>query len=167
VVLASANVFGVPLADVERLILKESPESKVFFLSTNEQANSANGDSPQDLSGPAALNTSIEELVDKIRSTRKTKMFDVRSMPHRGRGVWKASHGFVPRNRDLTMREREVLKLLAEGKTVRSAAEMLGLSVKTVDAHKFNLMRKLGVHNKAELVMCAIRRNIVKIPANF
>jgi DNA-binding NarL/FixJ family response regulator len=73
----------------------------------------------------------------------------------------------VPRRRDLTAREREVLKLLAEGKTVRSAATILGLSTKTVDAHKFNLMRKLGVHNKAELVMWAIQSKLVKLPANY
>jgi DNA-binding CsgD family transcriptional regulator len=67
----------------------------------------------------------------------------------------------------LTAREREVLKLLAEGRTVRSAAVILGLSSKTVDAHKFNLMRKLGIHNKAELVMWAIQKKVVKVPANF
>ena len=69
--------------------------------------------------------------------------------------------------RALTSRECEVLKLLAEGKTVRAAATVLGLSSKTVDAHKFNLMRKLGLHNKAQLVMWAIQKNFVKIPANF
>jgi DNA-binding NarL/FixJ family response regulator len=69
--------------------------------------------------------------------------------------------------RVLTAREREVLKLLAEGKTVRAAAIALGLSSKTVDAHKFNLMRKLGIHNKAELVMWAIQKNVVKVPVNF
>lgn len=71
------------------------------------------------------------------------------------------------KKRGLTAREREVLELLAEGKTVRSAATILGLSVKTVDAHKFNLMRKLDIHNKAELVMWAIQQRIVKLPANF
>ena len=60
-----------------------------------------------------------------------------------------------------------MLKLLAEGMTVRSVAAALGLSVKTVDAHKFNLMRKLGVHNKAELVMWAIQQKVVKLPASF
>ncbi len=65
----------------------------------------------------------------------------------------------------LTSREIEVLKLLAEGKTVRRAATDLGLSSKTVDAHKFNLMRKLGIHNKAELVMWAIQKRVVKVPA--
>jgi DNA-binding NarL/FixJ family response regulator len=50
---------------------------------------------------------------------------------------------------------------------VRSTAVVLGLSVKTVDAHKFNLMRKLGIHNKAELVMWAIQRKVVKVPASY
>jgi DNA-binding NarL/FixJ family response regulator len=57
--------------------------------------------------------------------------------------------------------------LLAEGKTVRAAATDLGLSSKTVDAHKFNLMRKLNIHNKAGLVMWAIQKRLVKIPASF
>jgi DNA-binding NarL/FixJ family response regulator len=49
----------------------------------------------------------------------------------------------------LTLREREVMKLLAEGNTVREQRRRLGVSVKTVEAHKFNLMRKLDIHNKA------------------
>ena len=77
------------------------------------------------------------------------------------------SEDIFPRQRLLTARERQVLKLLAEGRTVRSAAETLGLSMKTVDAHKFNLMRKLGLHNKAELVMWAIQKRVVKLPVNF
>jgi DNA-binding NarL/FixJ family response regulator len=79
--------------------------------------------------------------------------------------VW-PSEELLPRRRVLTTREREVLKLLAEGRTVRSAADVLGLSMKTVDAHKFNLMRKLGIHNKAELVMWAIQKRVVKLPAS-
>ena len=73
----------------------------------------------------------------------------------------------APSRKILTAREEQVLELLAEGKTVRSAAAILRLSVKTVDAHKFNLMRKLGIHNKAELVMWAIQRKVVRLPANF
>jgi DNA-binding NarL/FixJ family response regulator len=87
-------------------------------------------------------------------------------MPERRRGEWLPQE-LAPRKRVLTAREREVLKLLAEGRTVRSAAVILGLSSKTVDAHKFNLMRKLGIHNKAELVMWAIQKKVVKVPANF
>jgi DNA-binding NarL/FixJ family response regulator len=65
----------------------------------------------------------------------------------------------------LTPRERQIMKLIAEGLSVRQAAGRLGLSVKTVEAHKFNLMRKLGLHNRAQLVTYAIQKNIVKVPA--
>lgn len=61
----------------------------------------------------------------------------------------------------LSEREREILKLIAEGKTNRDIAQMLFLSVKTVQAHRANLMRKLGLHDRVELVKYAIRKGIV------
>jgi DNA-binding NarL/FixJ family response regulator len=54
--------------------------------------------------------------------------------------------------------------LLAEGNTVRQAAGVLGVSTKTVEAHKFNLMRKLDIHNKAQLVTTAIQKKILRMP---
>ena len=65
----------------------------------------------------------------------------------------------------LTPREREVVRMIAEGHSARKIAGLLGLSVKTVEAHKFNLMRKLDIHNKAQLVTYAIQKKIVSIPA--
>jgi DNA-binding NarL/FixJ family response regulator len=70
----------------------------------------------------------------------------------------------TPRFSTLTSREREVLKMLAEGKSVKEIACDLNLSVKTVEAHKFNLMRKLDIHNKAQLVQYAIQKKIIQIP---
>jgi two-component system, NarL family, response regulator NreC len=71
----------------------------------------------------------------------------------------------VPLRRStLTLREREVMKLLAEGNTVKKAATVLGVSAKTVEAHKFNLMRKLDIHNKAQLVTVAIQKKILAVP---
>jgi len=62
----------------------------------------------------------------------------------------------------LTEREREVLVLLAQGKTYQEVAETLFISVKTVDFHRANLMRKLGLSNRAELVRFAIERGLVR-----
>ena len=59
---------------------------------------------------------------------------------------------------------KDVLKMLAEGNSVKEIACDLNLSVKTVEAHKFNLMRKLDIHNKAQLVQYAIQKKIIKIP---
>jgi DNA-binding CsgD family transcriptional regulator len=69
------------------------------------------------------------------------------------------------RRSNLTPREREVVKLIAEGNSARKIATALGLSVKTVEAHRFNLMRKLDIHNKAQLVTYAIQKKIVLVPA--
>lgn len=62
----------------------------------------------------------------------------------------------------LTDREKQVLKLVAEGKTNKEVAEILDISVKTAMAHRANTMEKLGIHNKAELVKFAIQRGIVR-----
>jgi len=61
----------------------------------------------------------------------------------------------------LSEREREILKLIAEGKTNREIADTLFLSIKTVQAHRANLMRKLGMHDRTELVKYAIRKGII------
>lgn len=65
----------------------------------------------------------------------------------------------------LTDREREVLRLLADGYSSKDVAVRLQLSVRTVDAHKYNLMRKLDIHNRADLVKYAIRKKLVQVSA--
>jgi DNA-binding NarL/FixJ family response regulator len=61
----------------------------------------------------------------------------------------------------LTSREREVLQLIAEGKSNKEAASALGISVTTVETHRANLMRKLGVHSVAEIVHYAVRHKMI------
>ncbi len=65
----------------------------------------------------------------------------------------------------LTEREQEVLKLLADGLTLKDIAVRLNLSVKTVDAHKYNLMRKLDLHDRADLIKYAIQKKLIQLPA--
>lgn len=72
-----------------------------------------------------------------------------------------ATNESKPRTSALTSREQEVMKLLAEGRTVREVAGELSLSVKTVEAHKLNLMRKLDIHNRASLVEYASQQGWV------
>ena len=63
----------------------------------------------------------------------------------------------------LTPREREVIQLLAEGKTSKEVAVALNLSVKTAETHRTNLMRKLDLHSVADLTLYAVRNGIVQI----
>jgi DNA-binding NarL/FixJ family response regulator len=165
IVITDAHMFESAADRTEGLILRESPYSKVLFLTAHEGGD-ALPTTPADANSCVVRHTSAEELVEMVRRTHTAQMMVLGDIPERRRGVW-PSDDLLPRKRVLTSREREVLKLLAEGRTVRSAADVLGLSMKTVDAHKFNLMRKLGIHNKAELVMWAIQKRVVKIPANY
>jgi DNA-binding NarL/FixJ family response regulator len=158
VVIADAQIFECAADRSERMILRESPNSRVLFL-THEGKHPS--EEKVDVSRYAVRHTSSEELVEMVRRTAADRRAVCREI-----GDWPNAES-LRRNRMLTVREREVLKLLAEGRTVRSTAGVLGLSIKTVDAHKFNLMRKLGIHNKAELVMWAIQKRVVKLPVNF
>ncbi|HEY6766579.1 MAG TPA: response regulator transcription factor [Candidatus Sulfotelmatobacter sp.] len=168
VVLADPATMGLPPEDAERLILRESPASRVFFLGLCEQGDrSLPGELAQSEAGYVPPHTSAEELVAMVTGRLGSLSSRVHEMPARSDGQWFPSDSPSSKKRGLTAREREVLKLLAEGQTVRSAAGVLGVSVKTVDAHKFNLMRKLGIHNKAELVMWAIQKRVVKVPVNY
>ena len=163
VVITDAHIFNCAADQTERLILQSSPLSKVLFLTAHENTPAESADAG---SSCAVRQTSSEELVEMVRRTRPAGETAAAAIPERRMGDWLPQE-LHPRKRVLTAREREVLKLLAEGRTVRSAAGVLGLSIKTVDAHKFNLMRKLGIHNKAELVMWAIQKRVVKVPAKF
>ena len=161
IVVVDHHIFEGTASQTERLLLRESPQSKVLFLTNHDEES--RGDEYNET--PCAVRrTSAEELVDVVRTRAGLGAGD--DLPTSAPVEW-PSEPVPPRRRELTAREREVLKLLAQGQTVRSAANILGLSTKTVDAHKFNLMRKLGVHNKAELVMWAIQSKILKLPANF
>jgi len=62
----------------------------------------------------------------------------------------------------LTPREREVVQLLAEGKTTKEVATVLGMSVKTAETHRANIMRKLNFHSVSQLVLYAVRNNLVQ-----
>ena len=164
VVITDASIFA-PGGHAEQLILRASPGSKVLFLSLDEGDHPFREPRTGKTGWAAVRRTSARDLVEMIRRVCSRKRDVVQEMPRQGTGGRPSEKASTAAT--LTAREREVLELLAEGKTVRSAAGILGLSAKTVDAHKFNLMRKLGIHNKAELVMWAIHRKYVKLPANF
>jgi two-component system, NarL family, response regulator NreC len=72
-----------------------------------------------------------------------------------------AASNHQSRTSALTLREQEVMRLLAEGHTVREVAADLALSIKTIEAHKLNLMRKLDIHNRTSLIECAVRMGLL------
>ncbi len=110
--------------------------------------------------------TASSELLTAIRSVHQGNSFLSPSIARFFVDAYR-SDGQVTAGQDpyeqLTGRERQVLKLLAEGYTAREIAEMLDLSIKTIDGYRTNLMRKLDLHNRVELVKYALRRGIITL----
>jgi len=73
------------------------------------------------------------------------------------------SKAAMPDDDPLTARERQVLKLVAEGYSTKECASILGVSVKTADSHRTRLMRKLGIHGTAGLVRYAVRHHLAEV----
>ena len=164
VVIADNKIFGLSASEAELLLERVSNHTKLFFLNNIEPLDNSKFDAPKSGGNhPTPPKRCLEDFVKMIRNVygARTSLAAAGSTENLRRPAEAQQ-----KENTLTAREREVLKLLAEGKTVRAAAMTLGVSSKTVDAHKFNLMRKLGVHNKAQLVIWAIRTRMVEIPPN-
>lgn len=76
-------------------------------------------------------------------------------------GGWRGSRGLEDSYHLLTDREREVLQLLAEGRSNKEVAAVLGVGVSTVETHRANLMQKLSLRNTAEIVLHAVRKRVI------
>jgi DNA-binding NarL/FixJ family response regulator len=167
VVLMDIGMTGMSSFEATRLIRKERPETKVIFLSMYDDEDYLAECVEMGASGYILKESPIEQLVTAVREVHRGGSYLSPRLLNRlvddfrlqGKGPMRA-----PRFGTLTKREREILKLLAEGKSVKEIATSFNLSVKTVEAHKFNLMRKLDIHNKAQLVQYAIQKKIIRLP---
>ena len=169
IVLMDIGMPGLSSFEAARQIKKMRPETKILFLTMYEDEDYLVQCLEVGASGYVLKDTPAPQLLSAVRDVYKGGKYlssqvlgklveDSRSRVRDTR--------MRPRISTLTPREREILKLLAEGNSVKEIAVILGLSVKTVEAHKFNLMRKLDIHNKAQLVTYAIQKKIIKIPVN-
>ena len=166
-VLLDISMPGMSSFEAGRLIEEHCAGTRIVYLTMHEDWEYVQQALRSGASGYLLKDTPAPLLLSALREV------------HRGEPSWspqvrtKLKDGAILRNQvvgtplrrsTLTLREREVMKLLAEGHTVKQAAAVLGVSVKTVEAHKFNLMRKLDIHNKAQLVTVAIQKKILPLP---
>jgi two-component system, NarL family, response regulator NreC len=166
VVLMDISMPGLSSFEATRQIKKARPETKVVFLSMFDDEDYLTQALESGASGYLLKDTPSVQLSSAISEVaRGGSHLSPRMLSHlvddfRGRTKGDTK---VSRSSTLTQREGEVLKSLAEGQSVKDIAALFGLSVKTVEAHKFNLMRKLDIHNKAQLVHYAVQRKIIQI----
>lgn len=165
-VLMDIGMPGLASFDAVRQIRKQRPETKVMFLSMYDDEDYLQQCLAAGGSGYMLKDSPADQLIAAIREVRRGGKYlspRVLSKLVEDFSVRDPAERFKPRINTLTPREREVLKLLAEGLSVKEIAVQLHLSTKTVEAHKFNLMRKLDVHNKAQLVTYAIKHKVISI----
>ena len=168
VVLMDIGMTGMSSFEATRLIRKERAETRVIFLSMYDDDDYLAECVEMGANGYILKESPAEQLLTALREVQRggsylsprllSRLVDDFRMQGRGGPMRQ------PRFGTLTKREREILKMLAEGKSVKEIACGFDLSVKTVEAHKFNLMRKLDIHNKAQLVQYAIQKKIIRLP---
>jgi len=144
---------------------KESPGMKVLILSAHDNDEYVNQVIRSGANGYVLKNASPEELYTAIRTVNSGHAFFSPSLSGRYGGVLGAdADKEALRGSPLTAREREILQLVAEGDSHQDIAERLFISVRTVDTHKNNIMKKLNLHDTASLVTYAIKNGIVILP---
>jgi DNA-binding NarL/FixJ family response regulator len=128
----------------------ESPECLELTLAAGARGYMLKSTPPAQIIAGIRQSTVLEDRDAQGLSRQAT---DLRALAETERSYSRTS--------PLTAREQEVVTLLAEGRTVREVAAELSLSIKTIEAHKLNLMRKLDIHNRASLVDYAVRSGLV------
>jgi two-component system response regulator NreC len=167
VVLMDIGMPGLSSFEAARRVSISFPQSRVIFLTMYEDEEYLRQSLTVGASGYLLKDAPALSLISAVREVHQgRKSLSPQMLNKLGEG---GRRGFrtraVGRGPSLTPREREVVRMIAEGNSVREIASRLHLSIKTVEAHKFNLMRKLGIHNKAQLVTYAFQKRILKMPA--
>ena len=158
---------GLNGLEATRQIMKEEPRAKVLILTCHDSDQVVRDVLNAGARGFLLKSDAARDLVVAVEALRRDKTYftsKVAAMVLEGylKGGTKAAAISLGRDR-LTPREREVVQLLAEGKSTKEVAGALGLSVKTAETHRSNIMRKLQLHSVSDLVLYAVRNNIVHV----
>ena len=152
--------------DATRRILQANPRAKVIILTMYEEEEVINRCLGAGASGYVLKDAPRAHLIHAIDVVHKGGQYmSSRALKKVVKQYVKGAKTTTSGYERLSDREREVLKLLADGLALKEIAVQLVLSVKTVDAHKTNLMRKLDLHDRSELIKYAIQRKLIRLPS--
>lgn len=135
-------------------IVKHSPDTEVLVLSMHAEDNYVRNALDAGAKGYLLKSAIDVDLVGAIKAVANGTRFI-------GSGLRYVSSDSDDELRKLTAREKQVLQLIAQGKSNKEIAALLDLSVNTVSVHRANLMDKMNIHRTAELVLFAIRKGLV------
>lgn len=165
IVVMDLSLPGLNGLDATRQILKDAPDTEVLVLTMHHSEELVRDVLQAGARGYVLKNDADENLLAAVDNLRRHKPFLTSSVTEfmlddylrRGAGP---QDDVAPAS--VTAREREILQLIAEGQSNKAAAATLGLSVKTIEAHRANIMRKLRLRSISDLVRYAIRNKIVQ-----
>ena len=146
--------------DAAREIMKISPGTRTIILTQHTEEPYILEALRAGVHGYLLKSQAMPEVIQAIRDVHRGKLYLSPAISDVVVGAYREQGG--PSRDPLTPREREVLQLVAEGRTTKQVAEMLGITVKTAESHRSRLMLKLGIHEIAGLVRYAVRRGLIQ-----
>jgi two-component system, NarL family, response regulator NreC len=146
--------------DAARVLARSCPKTRVIFLTQHEEEQYLHEALEAGVRGYILKSQVVNDLVHAIRQVSSGGFY---LSPGVSQAVVEAYRSKAERPSDpLSVRERQVLQLIAEGKSTKDVASLLGISVKTAESHRTRLMQKLDIHETASLVRYAIRRGLIQ-----
>ena len=152
--------------DAARQILKDNPVQRILVVTDVNSENVVRDCLEMGIRGWVFKSDETDELMKAVEALERNKSAFSSSVSNQILdGYLQANHvrPSEPTTQKLSPREREVVQLLSEGKTTKEVAISLNMAVKTAETHRSNLMLKLKIHSIAELVLYAVRNEIVHV----
>lgn len=151
--------------DAARKIINEAPDIKIIMLSMHADQRFIKESLRIGARGYVLKESAASEVIEAITMVQKGELFFSHAVRDQ---VLREYIGWVREGKDaddspLSAREREVLQILAEGKSTKDAASVLNVSVKTIESHRKQIMDKLDLHSIAELTKYAIREGLTQL----
>ncbi len=145
--------------EAARQICLSSPQIKTILLTQHDEEQYLSEALEAGVKGYVLKSQVASDLINAMRQVSRGGVY---LSPGVSSAVMEAYRSKSEKPKDpLTSRERQVLQLIAEGKSTKDVASVLGISVKTAESHRTRLMQKLDIHETASLVLYAVRRGIV------
>lgn len=166
VVVLDISMPGLNGLEAARQIRKAVPRSEVLALTMNDSDQLAGQLLNAGVHGYLLKSDAARDLVEGVRSLARHKPFFTSKVARMVlEGYLKAaneSEDEPTASGALTAREHQIVQLLAEGKNNKEVAQALGITVKTAETHRANIMRKLDIHSISEIVRYAVRNQIIQ-----